>query len=670
MTKEIDLFQLAAGARPLIAQLHARDDVVLQFRSDESSFTEDKLTSEDRAETDHPGKFSIDNKFMTLNLDALVSARRPAPEKLDEIEDFRKNPVLAGVVAHASAHARFSIWDQDPSKVPSELPNPDHDPEHPTQTKDFEIEEDDGSVTVESHDDPDYRGPASFPVSNGGRLMEVAGLLEEARVERLAMKTFGRTWREALKFSSTHLTLESLDEGDGANDGMGESALDNALRTTILIGGRTVAGTLGFDNRNRVATQKVLGNAQKVIETALAEQVSDPESPITDPFHEVMSIVSDAIFDNNHEEVVPHLEYARRILNIIHPEDKENPDEPGSSGEAGDSSAPGSMALGAGQAPGETPDGGGEGGKSEAQQALEDALSEMEGEFKEALNELIADAQEREEQYVDKELDEEAGGGFGAVRSKNEKPPHIARYETPTKDDRELARKAEEWMRAQIEPTVTEFERGQWMPGGGTKFNARNWVRDNLSNRQANERTDWDKTDERVKTAPPVRVGIMLDGSGSMSSKARQSGSIAYAIAVASASLPESRTASLVFGHKALLTQQAGHGVIPTQVAVASNSAGWENFVDGARMIEEELSLGVESFEEGEKTNTLIIIVSDLMFGSAGQGEAFTKKTAEWAERGFRTLVVGARTNRPGQLPAYGVRHDNVELVEVVDLFT
>lgn len=685
MTDTNDLFRLAAEARPLIQQLHAREDVVLQFKSDASEYSEDRLSDFDRQTADHPGRFSLANKFITLNLDALISDRRPMPESLATLDDFRKNPVLAGVAAHSAAHARFSIWDQNQQNIPSQLPNPDFDPAHPVPTKDYEIEEDDGSITIEQHEDPDYRGPESFPLDvERGRLMEVAGLLEEARVERLAMRTFGKTFREALKFSSTHLTLESLDEGDEDNDGMGESALDSALRTMILIGGRTVAGTLGFDARNRAATQKVLGNAQKVIETALQEQIVNGG----DPFHEVMGLVSDAVFDNIHDDAIPHLEYARRILNIIHPEDKDNPDNPGAGSAGGEGAGGAGMALAAGQAPGEKPKGeesgeqegpvsgnlpgedDGEGsGKSEEQQALEQALNEMEGDLKDALNEMaqeMAAAVAAEEKSVDEELDGDGTNSFGAVRSKNEKPPHIDRYEQPTAADRELARKAEKWMRDQIEPTVTEFERGQWMPGGGTRFNPRNWVRDNLSGRQANERTDWEKTDEIVKQAPPVKVAVALDGSGSMSSKARQSASIGYAIAVASASLPESRTAALVFGHDALLTQEAGHGIIPREVGVAKNNAGWENFAAAAAMIEEQLGIEDASMDEGDPSNVLIIIVSDLMYGGQGQGAFFTKKTAEWKERGFRTVVVGARESGPER---FGVDQQFIERVAVEDLF-
>ena len=674
-----DLFKLAAEARPLIQQLHQRSDVVVQFKSDSSDFSEDRLNDLDRAETEHPGRFSLDSKFLTLNLDTLISDRRPMPTSLATIEDWRKHPVFAGVMAHAAAHARFSKWDQDPANIPSSLPNPDFNADHPTPEKDFEITEDDGSITVEQHEDPDYGGPESFPVSQKGRLMEVAAMIEEARVERLGMASFGRTWREAMKFSSTHLTLESLDEGDEANDGEGESALDAALRTMILVGGRTVAGTLGFDTKNRTATQKVLGNAQKVIEEALADSIAEG----ADPFYEAMGLVTQGVNNNDHDDPNVHLEYARRILEIIHPEDKENPDSPGSGAQGGGAGA-GAMGLAAGQAPGEKPedddDGDGEddvegsGSKVSGNQSGEpdsQALQDLKGEMEDALNELaaqVADDVEREEKYVDQELDDDGSDSFGAVRSKNEKPPHIDRFETPTNADRELYRKALTWMQAQVEPTVTEFERGQWMPGGGTKFNARSWARDNLRGMQGSERTDWDKDDQIVKAAPPVKVGIMLDGSGSMASKARESASVAWAVANAAAMMPEARTVSLVFGHHAMLTQEAGH-TAPKEVAVARNNAGWENFKDGARMLEEELQIEDAATDEGDPSNVLIIVVSDLMYGGAGQGAVFTAKTREWKERGFRTLVVGARPQVPGQPAQYGAERDAVELVEMKDLF-
>ena len=86
-------------------------------------------------------------------------------------------------------------------------------------------------------------------------------------------------------------------------------------------------------------------------------------------------------------------------------------------------------------------------------------------------------------------------------------------------------------------------------------------------------------------------------------------------------------------------------------------------------MIERELQLEPENFEDGVPTNVLIIIVSDLSYGAGpGQGvpaqrAAFGRKVAEWHERGFRTLVVGAH---PYEAAKYG---DSIELAEVGDLF-
>ena len=622
-----DPIVLAAQAREVLAALHKRDDTVIKFKTNQSTYAEDQLDDIDKIA---PGHFRADQKTLALNLDTTLRGKA-IPSSLASVEDWRKYPVLAGVAAHESAHARFSLWESDGNTLPTSIPNPDYDPSNPENTS-----------------------PESFPVDpKNGKLYVLAKLLEEPRVERLGVKTFTKTWRRAMQYSATHLIMEQTD-ADQANE---VSSLDSAMRIVVLVGGRVAAGTLGISHESRQATAKVLEAAQKVIESEV-----EPTDEYPDPYFAVMGLVNDAVFSNSHTDATPQLEIARKILAIIHPEEAENPDaDPeGEEGEEGD--------------------GGGEGSASAMSEAASSAM-------REAMDGLAA--QMSKEIRVEEDHKPETGklmesGGHGSTIYNNPKAPQIDHYESPNDDDRKLYKRALAWMQDQIEPTVTETTHGQWLPGGGARLDVRSHVRDNLAGHVASQRSDWNKVSETVAPAPPVRVAIMLDGSGSMSGYRRESASIAWAAANAAAQLPESRTVSVVYGAAAQVTQKPGHDPV-RKVAVSRTDGPTEDFGGAVNLVEEALRLDEDIYidphdPEGKKpTNTLIIIVSDLHYGGsapfrgeswAPQGRVFTEVTKEWKERGYNVVVIGAERTS-GQAKYYGVKTDNVKLIgSAEELFT
>lgn len=623
---------LAAQARAVIAPLHGLNNVVIRFKTDESEYAEDKLDDRDKAAAGDGGHFRADKNVLTINLDRVITKGKKRPDKLDSIEDFRLHPVLAGVAAHESGHARWTLWD----KLPPVIPNPD-----------FDVTKDEGPGNM-----------SEFNVSAQGKLIELATNLEEPRVERLARANFTKTWKKALEFSASHLILDAVDAMDDEN----ENALDSAVRLAVLVGGRQTAGTLGASEDSRKAVKKILDSAQAIIEKSNASLPD--ESQTSDPFHTIMGLVNGAIFNNDHTDPIPHLEAARQILAIVHPDEKDNPDEKG--GGAG-SGAEG-YAGGADGEDGENP-GSGEAGAamSELEQAMRDALAEMGAAG-------ITDAiKESNEEAKPKANDRSTG--HGATHYKNPRAPQIREHVQPTKEDRELFRKAKAWMEQRIEPTVSETESGQWLPVGGARLDVRAYVRDNFAGHRMTQRSDWSKLTETTKPAPPQKVAIMLDGSGSMGSYARISASIAWAAANAAADLPESRTVSVVFGNAAQVTQEPGH--MPARdVAISNTDGGMEDFIGAAELVEKALWLD-DVVEEGQEANVLIIIVSDLMYGGHGvesynkhlrQGEEFTRITAEWKERGYQIVVVGAE-KQMRDAGYYGVKTDAVEMVKTEDLF-
>ena len=604
---------LSAQARKVLESLHKKTDIVVRFKTDESGYAEDALDDLDK---EAPGHFQSDKNVLTLNLDTLVKDKKIA--KLDSIEDFRLYPVLAGVAAHESGHARWTLWDE----IPKSIPNPDFDP--------FADEDADGKNPT---------GPESYPISMTGKLFDLAECLDEPRIERLGFNTFTKTWRKAMQMSAGHLILEQIDEMDAD----GRDPLDSAIRLAVLVGGRSTAGTLGATHESRAAVKKVMQSAQEIIEGALPDA--------TDPFHEIMGIINAAVFSNEHDNAVPHLEAARQILKIVHPEDADDPDNnPGGDegeGEEGDGGGEGTAGAALGPA-------------GESMKEMMDAMRGAVDGLSETLNEMVKSEEEAAANPA-----ENKSTGYGSTLYKNPRAPQIRRHDQPTAADRELYHRAREWMQQQVEPTVTETEHGQWLPTGGARLDVRSMVRDDMAGHRGTQRTDWSRVSETVKPAPPVKVAIMLDGSGSMSSMARPSASIAWAAANAAADLPESRTVSVVYGNAAQVTQAPGH--LPARtVAVSNTDGGTEAFIDAAEMVEQALWLD-EKVADDEPTNVLIIIVSDLMYGGEHehktvgkhgrferQMDGFIRIVADWADRGYQVVVVGCDKDGGRGLGGYG----------------
>ena len=606
-----DPIRLAAEARPVIQKLHERGDVVVRFSTNESEYIEDRYSQGE----DDPGHFRADKIVLNINLDRVIRKDKPRPTTLATIEDFRQFPVLAGVAAHESAHARFTLWGDS---VPRSIPNPDYDPAATGGTDAI----------------------ADFRVSETGKLLTLATVLEEPRAERLASRTFTKTWQKGLTYSAGRFVLEAVDEDD-AN---GEEPLDAAVKMAILVGGREMAGTLGTNTESRIQVRKVLDSAQAVIEKALAEKREAGVDVIDRPFEALMRVINHEVFNNDHEDAASHLEAARQILSIVYPEDKGDPDSGGGPAHSVGTAAPGF-------GPGEEEEGSGSGGGIEG---MSEAMKGLAGDMKDALDAFSQEMSEMQEN--DSLMDDTASGagGYGAVHYKNELAPPIDRYEQPNEKDRELYRLARTWMENQIQPTVTEYEPGQWLPGSGARLNVRSYVRDTLAGHKGSQRSDWDKRGEVVRPAPPVKVGIMLDGSGSMGAMARPSAAIAWAAANAAADLPESRTASVVYGAAAAVTQEPGNHPAKN-LAISATNGPWENFTQAAELIEHALRLN-DPVEEGAPTNTLIVIVSDLQYGGrdekyGSQWEGFLQITKRWMDQGVRVMVVGADPRRIVVLP-------------------
>jgi hypothetical protein len=721
---------LAAEAREVLAKLHLRNDTIVRFRTNRSGYSSDALTKLDEK---IPGHFNDRKKELTFNLDDLLNGKS-LPASLGNVEAWRLYPVLAGVAAHESGHARWSRWDSDEHPIPASIPNPDFDPAHPVPKVERDVEV---PITRQKHDprlvsetntggltpepelsdeewfskhgqpvpatrtvkkmvnDPDYQGPEFYPIQRGGKLLALAALLEEPRVERLGLGNFTKTWQRALPFAATHLVLERVDEDDAE----GKDALMAAVGLAIVVGGRQIVGTLGTSHESRANVRRILDSVKTIIETAMAEKMANDSK--FDPYHEIMGIIATAVFSDSHYDATPHLEAARQILKVLEPEKQDDPDEPEpddedeESGE-GQGEAPnmGMTSGGAGESAkgdeksdesgggsgeksdedGDEGDGDGEGGESEPEKSEEEKQAEQEA--REKLQQALAAAKQELAEAIDKMADDgkreakeeaaqqEGPSGVGPQLSRDRNAPPIQKLENPNAEDRALYRKAQRYFEAQIQPTVTQAEIDQWMPGGGARLDVRNFIRDNVAGNVATKRHDWSVVSETVKPAPPVKLGILLDGSGSMQSRARWSASVGWAAANAAADLPEALTTSIVYGNAAGVTQKPGHDPVK-QVAIANCNGSWENFPHAVQLLEEGLRLD-EPTEDGEPTNVSIIIVSDLIYRDVAIVE-FNRKTKEWAEKGYSVLVVGIRPEY--DVEARGIDLSYVTVTTAEDLF-
>jgi len=673
--RSFDPIVLGAQARPVIAKLHERSDVIVRMTSNQSEWESDRAGEREV----EPGHFRADKIILTLNLDKLVVKGQNMPTSLESLEDFRPYPVLGGVAAHESAHARFSLWDD----VPSHIDNPDFDPTAKKGRR----------AAIER-----------YPIGKNSPLLKIAEALEEPRVERLGMVNFTKTWRRFMTFSAGYFVGERIEEARNRSEGK-VAPLDQALAMMIAVGGRKIAGTLGATSKSRDIVERVMKSAEAIIKKAHeGKETADPEA-----FHNVMRLISEATFSNNHTDAEPYLQIALKIVNQLHPEPPE-PDEPeeqepqpgegepeeqepqdntpmpgkGDTAESkpqkpepgsDDSGAPEgdeqgddeSEGSGDDESEGDEQDDESEGsgddesdddddpfgmnGDGDEDEDMSAALDALAGELAADINDLTQEVGAIAEAESEAPEQKDGSGGYGSQMFKNSRAPQVNRHEVPTAEDRDRYRRATAWMEAQIQPTVTEWEQSSWMPAGGARLNVRHFIRDDIAGREGSNRSDWDRVSETVKPAPPVKAAIMLDGSGSMSSLARFSASIAWAAANAAAMLPEAKTVSVVFGDRAQITQEVGNQ--PSRdVAVMNTNGGMEDFIGASQIIEEALELDVP-LEDGERENVLIVIVSDLRFygkvhhdqrdlGYTCQADAFQKITRDWQERGYRVVVVGS----------------------------
>lgn len=679
-----DLFALSARAQSLTRDLHGRTDVVVQLKSD--LYHDPEHVDETRATHFAPGHFNVAERVLVVNLDDVCDFEPDhgaAPERFLRLSDFNSprtlvenHPVLAGVLAHELAHARWTGYLGSPEGYafmsPAEqmrienLPGIAHDIVRALHERrpDLDIRPED---LVRKPSDKRDEARQARAVATFSEVNEVVTALEEARIERLIQDggpgmVYSKPWRDAVKSSASHLVVEGFRKlaDEGTSDRF------TALRAMGIVYGRTVSGVLNpFD----ATVADIIAECARVIDE-IAPTPDDPDVPTAS--ERAMRIVRDATYLNSHEDSRPIIDCAIDLLDLLVPppsggdgegeqgEDEQEQESEGSGGGKSDGDGePGESDESEGDADGE-------GDAPSPTGAFTGRIPETSGDFAESLEEsgedLAASAAEaraetRRAEGEDKQVESNVKTGHGSVLFDNPNAPWMYRQEEPTKQDYALYHSVRSWLERSMSPTVTESHRAGWMPLSDAEFDVDQYVYDELAGNTGDERGEWRKRDWLVKTAPPMKIGIMLDCSGSMGNYTRTSASVAWALQAAASDLPGSEVCSVAYGSDACITVQPGR-VPPRTLNIMSASAGTENWRAASEILDEQLRLSDaiandEADPTGEsKTNGLIIVVSDFQYRGYDYNDKGEPIGLTWAERavhdlatwrraGFRVVVVG-----------------------------
>lgn len=139
------------------------------------------------------------------------------------------------------------------------------------------------------------------------------------------------------------------------------------------------------------------------------------------------------------------------------------------------------------------------------------------------------------------------------------------------------------------------------------------------------------QTVRRRVPEPPVTLGVMTDGSGSMGWAADIMASLAWTMAHA-VTYVHGQAASVVFGGQATVLAKPGQP--PTHVTPFSTDAGWENFSAGFSLLDGALNL-----TRGSGVR-LLVVVSDGHFVQPGQPEAAREAVARLRRNGAYVLWI------------------------------
>jgi len=712
-----DLFALSARLQRLTRPLHGRSDVIVRLRSalfHDPEHIEETAPPEHKA----PGHFNIGAAELVIVLDSVIDfdvegeAGYPSLADLSSAAGFLKShPVMMGVTAHELAHARWSLnsplVDGFAFMSPAERNLPQNMPVKMRRILEVLAERQEDAAHFLDDLDADVSTPAGRAARTkalkvASTVLGLTDSLEEPRIERLIQDggpgmVFSKPWRLAAKAAAGKLVMDGFAQ---IADGRDVDVMA-AARALAIVYGRVVSGI--FDAEDEMVQAIVTKCTTTIDEAVLPILAARGETPGPDdelPGEAVCRIVRRATFIDEHEDPTPQIEAALDILDVLFPKPPEDEEpEPesqegqgGGEGEKSDDESEGQNApSGSGSGKGEKSEGESDGsGESDEESEGDDESDESDesgegsgseeesqdepgegpGSFMESLAEAAAEmvessmsaAQEAIEVAYPQPTAEKPKGKptHGSVLFADPRAPQLDEERPPNVEDHLLYRSVREWLERSMSPTVTEHARQGWMPQGDAEFDVDQYVFDELAGNVGEERGEWRRREWAVKPAPAMKIAVMLDCSGSMNEHTEAAASVAWAVQTAASDIPGAEVCSVAYGERVTLTLTPGR-VPPRTLNIMEAGGGSENWVAARQMVDEYLRLDEAILDDladpsGEsRSNALIVIVSDLMYGYPAKPEKGLPVSAaqgviddinRWHDAGFRTVIVGPVSHR------------------------
>ena len=553
---------------------------------------------------------------------------------------LRQEAIISGAMMHEAAHARFSTW-------------------KPRTEEDM----------------------AAFTHSDGTKptqaTLALATLMEEPRIETRMRTEASKVGVLGLEWTMQAMALH-LFPLDGRLRTQPDQQIMDLIAVWALRAGRRYGQYRAEVERER-ANSWWVPNAHANLAVKNPAWVTDFDQMLhnelvdyrisrgddhADALHAALNVggrLRDMILWEEPGEVSPDfIDYARSILNFLFPEtpDGEGPtpeaqgvcgmsmgddegDEEGDgsgsgeSDEEGDEEGDGSDSdSGSGEAD-EDEEESGTAVSKDLQDVLNQSRREEEGEVKKGMSEPPP-LPEPDDSPSDQRAGS-SGGGSGAKAASTEGTT-IRQFDQPNRDDRALARSAEQFLRRQINPTETSAHMVNDSPSSSVDATA-------LSVWKAGGRTQaprfFAQTRRDVTPSPPVKIAVLVDISASMDVLAGPSARLSWALSTAAVDLrnfagrgSQVESTLIHWGDEAKVVQEVGE-ILPG-IGRHTCPDGTEAMGAALALVDQQIPGFFDPKEPGREENRLIVQFTDWGL----QRSSYVLDPArEWLTRGLTNGV-------------------------------
>ena len=510
--------------------------------------------------------FTVDPSELVLNPNRVLNTITPFR--------LRQEAVLTGILLHEAGHARHSHWT----------------PQTPEQAK---------AMLDHGHSDGKPVSRATF---------DLARLMEEPRIEglmaseELEIGSYGLSW--TMQASAAHLLPMTKVSRDPAQ------AMMDVLRSWVLRAGRKIAlHKLAGAPLPQWASDFTALLAEAIDEHLAVEQMKDPSKPINIPSNRFVAIkLLGQMLACRDDSGPTMLDKAREVLALLFPNtDPQDQPSPSPACTGGQGASP-STESGDAESDGDEGEGDGGGDSVDHENEGKGAASfaeKVESQEQKA-DASIANETESESQAQPPEQPSEVS----AHSAGNETGQRHADWRTPTKDEREIQRQAEHFLRTLVDPsegskvTLTDTPSATVDGAALAAWKAGGMVR---------EPHFFVRTRREVQPQPPVKIAILVDISSSMGVLQKPSALLSWALSSAAFDLrnfagrgQQIESCLIHWGTSARTMVEVGE-MIPGIREVRCNE-GTTAMAEALELVEEQMP---GFFDTGKASNRLLVQFTD-----------------------------------------------------------